>query len=324
LKKAGDAYTGLLYVTELWKLYVSIAVATDGADAAGEPSGVRSRPEENPLGKRLLDFEGDNALLALTQAGLDGDAPAMAAALPAARKAYELHIAGLDRWIASLNRGAFLSKKVIQVADIAMIAISLHQVAKMPVVPAGGSPKPPTILGTLPGGAAVGSVVSLPSLARAVEAIRKLVASGALDGALIGGIGSLGGGPSIALPELQRPTSLSVQGPGKEALVRSFPGDLLKNPKSIWGKDANEIAREFEKAGYKVMVEPSTKGSMRSTQVRVEGHPEITNIEIHPGGGRHGGAYYKISTSTQGKIKVVDPKTYIPSPGDKAKVIPYP
>jgi len=53
--------------------------------------------------------------------------------------------------------------------------------------------------------------VSLPSLARAVEAIRKLVASGALDGALIGGIGSLGGGPSIALPELQRPTSLAVQ-----------------------------------------------------------------------------------------------------------------
>ena len=324
MKKAGDAYTGLLYVTELWKLYVSIAVTTDGADAAGEPSGVRSRPEENPLGKRLLDFENDNALLALTQAGLDGDAPAVEAALPAARLAYERHVTSLDRWIASLNRGAFLSKKVIQVADIAMIAISIHQVAKMPVVPAGGSPKPPTILGTLPGGAAVGSVVSLPSLARAVEAIRKLVAIGALDGALIAGVGSLGGGPSIALPELQRPTSLAVQGPGKEALVRSFPGDLLKNPKSIWGKDANEIAREFEKAGYKVMVEPSTKGSMRSTQVRVEGHPEITNIEIHPGGGRHGGAYYKISTSTQGKIKVVDPKTYIPSPGDKAKVIPYP
>jgi hypothetical protein len=65
----------------------------------------------------------------------------------------------------------------------------------------------------LPGGAAVGSV-SLPSLARALEAIRRLVAIGALDGALIGGIGSLGGGPSITLPELQRPTSLSVQGPG--------------------------------------------------------------------------------------------------------------
>jgi len=54
-------------------------------------------------------------------------------------------------------------------------------------------------------------VVSLASLARALESIRRLVAIGALDGALIGGIGMLGGGPSIALPELQRPTSLSVQ-----------------------------------------------------------------------------------------------------------------
>jgi hypothetical protein len=104
---------------------------------------------------------------------------------------------------------------------------------------------------------------------------------------------------------------------------KSLAHDLLKNPKAIWGKNADEIAKEFEKAGYKVKIEPSTKGSKRSTQVRVEGHPEITNIEVHPGGGRHGGAYYKISTSTQGKIKVVDPKTYIPDPSDKSQIIPF-
>ncbi|NUQ78194.1 MAG: hypothetical protein HUU21_32080, partial [Polyangiaceae bacterium] len=103
---------------------------------------------------------------------------------------------------------------------------SIYQVWKLPAV-SGGSPTPPTILGTLPGGAAVGSVVSLPSLARAVEAIRRLVAIGALDGALIGGIGSLGGGPSIALPELQRPTSLSVQTPsgsGPQGTAQSSNG----------------------------------------------------------------------------------------------------
>jgi hypothetical protein len=161
------------------------------------------------------------------------------AALPAARLAYERHVTSLDRWIASLNRGAFLSKKVIQVADIAMIAISIYQVAKIPVVSAGGSPTPPTILGTLPGGAAVGSVVSLPSLARAVEVIRKLVATGALDGALIAGVGSLGGGPSIALPELQRPTSLAVQGPGSGSGAPGKPID----PKDIKG------ARPFGKEG---------------------------------------------------------------------------
>jgi hypothetical protein len=138
----------------------------------------------------------------------------LTAALPAGTRAYERHVTFLGRWIASIERGAVLSKKVIQVADMALIAISIYQVAKMPVVPAGGSPTPPTILGTLPGGAAVGSAVSLPSLARALEAIRKLVAIGALDGAIVAGVGSLGGGSGIAVPELQRPTSLSVQVPG--------------------------------------------------------------------------------------------------------------
>ncbi|NUQ78464.1 MAG: hypothetical protein HUU21_33460 [Polyangiaceae bacterium] len=216
LKTIGNVYTGLLYVTQLWKLYVNIAVVTDGADAAGVLSNFARKPEQNPQAVRLADFENDNAIHALNQAGLDANVPAMHSALPAARRAYELHATRLDRWITSIGQGAFLSKKVIQVADIAMIAISIYQVWKLPAV-SGGSPTPPTILGTLPGGVAVGSTVSLASLARAVEAIRRLVAIGALDGAIIAGIGSLGGGPSIALPELQRPTSLSVQTPGGSA-----------------------------------------------------------------------------------------------------------
>ena len=51
-------------------------------------------------------------------------------AWPAGSKAYALHLTRLDRWITSIGRGAVLSKKVIQVANIAMIA------------PAIGEPKP--------------------------------------------------------------------------------------------------------------------------------------------------------------------------------------
>lgn len=35
------------------------------------------------------------------------------------------------------------------------------------------------------------------------------------------------------------------------------------------------------------------------------------------------GSYIKISTSTQGRVKVVDPDTYIPTPGEEATIIPY-
>jgi hypothetical protein len=56
-------------------------------------------------------------------------------------------------------------------------------------------------------------------------------------------------------------------------------------------------------------------------QIRIKGHKEITNIQVHPGGGRHGGSYYKISTSNRGKLKVVDKTTYKPIPGEKATII---
>lgn len=45
------------------------------------------------------------------------------------------------------------------------------------------------------------------------------------------------------------------------------------------------------------------------------------SIFYHPGGGIHGGSYYGISSSVTGKIKVVNPDTYIPLPEDKATII---
>ena len=103
----------------------------------------------------------------------------------------------------------------------------------------------------------------------------------------------------------------------------SFTNGLVKNPKSIWGKSAEDIKKSFQEAGYEAEIKKSTQGSKLSQQVRIKGHPEISNIQVHPGGGRHGGAYYKISTSTQGKIKVVDPSTYKATPGEKAKIINF-
>lgn len=39
-----------------------------------------------------------------------------------------------------------------------------------------------------------------------------------------------------------------------------------------------------------------------------KGHPPFEKLK--GGGGRHGGAYYKISTSTNGKMWVVEPETF--------------
>lgn len=47
----------------------------------------------------------------------------------------------------------------------------------------------------------------------------------------------------------------------------------------------------------------------------------IVGFALYYSGGRHGGSYYKVLTSTQGTVKVVDLNTYKPSAGEKATII---
>jgi len=66
------------------------------------------------------------------------------------------------------------------------------------------------------------------------------------------------------------------------------------------------------------------RGSGQAATIEVKGYPEINQIQYHPRGGRHGGSYNKVSTTTQGTIKVVDPASYKPGAGEKATIINRP
>lgn len=91
---------------------------------------------------------------------------------------------------------------------------------------------------------------------------------------------------------------------GVEAQIRI--DRIIDEPAHLWGKSVDEIAGAFEKGGFTATVRQSTRGSGRAQIVQIEGNPQITQIQVHPGGGRHLGRYIKISTSTHGKIRVVD------------------
>ena len=104
----------------------------------------------------------------------------------------------------------------------------------------------------------------------------------------------------------------------------NIANDFTKSPQSIWGRSADDIAKDLQAAGYQVNIRQSTRGSGQAVIIEVKDHPEISQIQIHPGGGRHGGSYYKVSTTTQGTIKVVDPNTYKPSVGERATIINKP
>ena len=87
---------------------------------------------------------------------------------------------------------------------------------------------------------------------------------------------------------------------------------LVEEPKSIWGKTADEISD--------ILGEGWTKGTYGSRQTGWKFIKGDKMVAYHPGGGRHVGSYYKLSSSSIGKIKVVG-ADYLPSIGEKALII---
>ncbi|WP_426577410.1 RHS repeat-associated core domain-containing protein [Xenorhabdus stockiae] len=97
--------------------------------------------------------------------------------------------------------------------------------------------------------------------------------------------------------------------------------DILKNPSSLWGKSADDIRNHLINGGLPedtIKIEFSklkggvTEGGREQGLgefVRI-GKQRIQFVEVHPGGGTHGGAYYKIATANEGNMKVIDPSTY--------------
>ncbi|MEK4472939.1 hypothetical protein NSQ91_06970 [Paenibacillus sp. FSL R7-0048] len=87
--------------------------------------------------------------------------------------------------------------------------------------------------------------------------------------------------------------------------------DAIKaNPSAFNGKSADDIAQMLRNQGYDVTVQVSTKSRSGAQIIKINnsgGGKNITQVQVSPGGGRHGDSpYVKISTSDQGIIKIVN------------------
>ncbi|GEN35880.1 hypothetical protein [Aneurinibacillus danicus] len=102
---------------------------------------------------------------------------------------------------------------------------------------------------------------------------------------------------------------------------------IESNPHVFSGKSANEIAEMLKKVGYDVMIQTSKKSRSGAEIIKINNHGNgrnITQVQVSPGGGRHGeNPYVKISTSDQGIIKIVNgvKSTYKTDGAEKAKII---
>lgn len=93
-----------------------------------------------------------------------------------------------------------------------------------------------------------------------------------------------------------------------------------KLAKSFWGRSPQEVAKMLEKGKVTTKIRASKNGNSKATIIEVKNHRFIRQLQIHPGGGRHGGEYLKFSTSN-GIIKFVRKSTYKGTEGEKGKII---
>jgi RHS repeat-associated protein len=102
---------------------------------------------------------------------------------------------------------------------------------------------------------------------------------------------------------------------------------IESNPSIFKGKSANEIADILRSEGYDVTVQASAKSRSGAQIIKINNAgngKNISQVQVSPGGGRHGAnPYVKISTTDQGIIKIVDglESAYKTDGAETAKII---
>ncbi len=87
----------------------------------------------------------------------------------------------------------------------------------------------------------------------------------------------------------------------------------LSKPDNIWGLDGIDLLTHYRLRGFDGDMRPPKAGTSGKAQFfDLEGHPDISSVQMHPGGGVHEGLYYKFIMRDGSEVKVIDPSNYNP------------
>ena len=131
-------------------------------------------------------------------------------------------------------------------------------------------------------------------------------------------------------PKPQNTSSVGSSEGGLDTIIKHgkvLIDDIKANPSAFSGKSTEEIAEALRNSGYDVVVKSSTRSRSGAQIIQINnpgGGKNISQVQVSPGGGRHGSnPYVKISTTDQGIIKIVDgtESTYVTDGKETATII---
>lgn len=86
----------------------------------------------------------------------------------------------------------------------------------------------------------------------------------------------------------------------------------LNKPDNVWGMAGEDLLTYYRLQGFDGVRSSAGKGySGKAFVYSLQGHPEIKEVEYHPGGGRHEGSYYKFLRHDRSEVKIID-ESYVP------------
>jgi hypothetical protein len=202
----------------------------------------------------------------LMDAAASRDPERMRRAQTEAQPRFAAWVAYLEQWSQRMESGAERVKTAKHVWDTVMLCVAAYEAAEgLAAIVAKGGPRGPFPLG---GGVAVASGRASPEL---VEALRKLVAEGALDASVVASLGRLAsppsGGAAIPLPDPSLPTIAQMGG-------RKLPPNM-KKVKKVNGRypiNAEYAGRTFPPEDLPIELRAKYPNGVRFTD---EGFPDF-------------------------------------------------
>jgi len=203
--EAGRTYQALLVASQVVQADVAMHLAAQYANAAGQPNGQ--------IAQTLETFE--HQMHPVLEAALSEDPRRIERALNESPEAFHRVVECLEQWPAKVEAGAEKAKTAKLVWDLTFLVVATWEAAgELAEIAASRGPPIPPIPALASGGAAAAQF-SPAAMAELAEAIRRLVASGALDAGVVVALSNSLGGTA--------PTSFQMSQAGDPSAPRASP-----------------------------------------------------------------------------------------------------
>lgn len=214
--EAGRTYQALLVASQVVQASVAMHVAAQYANAAGQPNGQ--------IGQTLETFE--HQMHPILEAALSEDPKRIERTLHDDPEAFRKAVECLEQWPAKVDAAAEKAKTAKLVWDITFLVVATYEAAgELAEIATSGRPPIPPIPALASGGAAAAQF-SPAAMAELAEAIRRLVASGALDAGVVVALSNSLGGGGASVPRPGMPTAFQMsqtRGPGTQSAPGAAP-----------------------------------------------------------------------------------------------------